>query len=102
MRFTLLALAALVAATSALPSALSPMTGSKHAALNTRGGDGFAEDDFEIQAEPDDAAKKRSADWPEVSSFHEEHTRELPPSHLHKTHVYIYIYIWVLLHVCRV
>lgn len=68
MRFTL-ALAALVAATSALPSALQPA--SKHA-LTTR--EDFVEDDFEIQAEPDDNTKRqavagtRSVDWPEVSA----------------------------------
>lgn len=68
MRFTL-ALAALVAATSALPLALQPA--SKHA-LTTR--EDFVEDDFEIQAEPDDNMKRqavagtRSVDWPEVSS----------------------------------
>lgn len=60
MRFTF-ALAALVAATSALPSALQSM--GKYA-LNTR--EDFVEDDFEIQAEPDDPAK-RSVGWPEVS-----------------------------------
>lgn len=68
MRFTL-ALAALVAAASALPSALQ--LANKHA-LTTR--EDFVEDDFEIQAEPDDNAKRqavagtRSVDWPEVSS----------------------------------
>lgn len=67
MRLTL-ALAALVAVTSALPSA--PQPASKHA-LTTR--EDFVEDDFEIQAEPDDNAKRqavagtRSVDWPEVS-----------------------------------
>lgn len=66
MRFTL-ALAALVAAASALPSAPA----SKQA-LTTR--EDFVEDDFEIQAEPDDNTKRqavtgtRSVDWPEVSS----------------------------------
>jgi hypothetical protein len=60
MRFTL-ALAALVAATSALPSALQSV--SKHA-LTTR--EDFVEDDFEIPAEADDPAK-RSVGWPEVS-----------------------------------
>lgn len=48
-----LALAALVAVASALPSALT-----------TR--EDFVEDDFEIQAEPDDNTK-RSVGWPEVS-----------------------------------
>lgn len=63
MRLTL-ALAALVAVTSALPYAPQP-------ALTTR--EDFVEDDFEIQAEPDDIAKRqvvagiRSVDWPEVS-----------------------------------
>lgn len=52
MRLTL-ALAALVAVASALPSALM-----------TR--EDFVEDDFEIQAEPDDNTK-RSVGWPEVS-----------------------------------
>ncbi|KKY34912.1 hypothetical protein UCDDA912_g05087 [Diaporthe ampelina] len=63
MRFAL-ALAALVAATSALPSARQPV--DKHA-LTTR--QDFAEDDFEIQAEPDEkrqaVADTRSVDWPE-------------------------------------
>ncbi|KAG6363763.1 hypothetical protein INS49_008866 [Diaporthe citri] len=65
MRFAL-ALAALVAAASALPSA--PQPASKHG-LTTR--EDFVEDDFEIQAEPDDNAKRqavagtRSVDWPE-------------------------------------
>lgn len=59
MRFTL-ALAALVAVTSALPSSPQPL--SKHA-LTTR--QDFAEDDFEIQAEPDE--QKRAVGWPEVS-----------------------------------
>ncbi|KAG8157633.1 hypothetical protein KVR01_012675 [Diaporthe batatas] len=58
MRFTL-ALAALVAATSALPSLLQPA--GKHA-LTTR--EDFVEDDFEIPAESDGPAK-RSAGWPE-------------------------------------
>ncbi|KAK2597619.1 hypothetical protein N8I77_012396 [Diaporthe amygdali] len=57
MRFTL-ALAALVAVTSALPSAPQPV--SKHA-LTMR--QDFAEDDFEIEAEPDE--KKRAVGWPE-------------------------------------
>lgn len=48
-----LVLAALVAVASALPSALT-----------TR--EDFVEDDFEIQAEPDDNTK-RSVGWPEVS-----------------------------------
>lgn len=52
MRWSL-ALAALVAVASALPSALT-----------TR--EDFVEDDFEIQAEPDDNAR-RSVGWPEVS-----------------------------------
>lgn len=63
MRFTL-ALAALVAAASALPS------GPQEHALATR--EDFVEDDFEIQAEPDDKKRQavagtRSVDWPEVS-----------------------------------
>lgn len=65
MRFTL-AVAALVAATAALPS--FPHHASKHA-LTTR--EDFVEDDFEIQAEPDEkrqVAGARSVDWPEVSS----------------------------------
>lgn len=60
MRFPL-ALTALVAATSALPSGLQSV--SKNT-LTTR--EDFIEDDFEIQAEPDDASK-RSVGWPEVS-----------------------------------
>lgn len=63
MRFTL-ALAALVAATSALPSVLQ--SAGKHArALATR--EDFVEDDFEIPAESDDGPTKRSVGWPEVS-----------------------------------
>lgn len=64
MRF-IVALAALVATASALPSA--PRLVSNHA-LETR--QDFAEDDFEIPAEPD--TKKRQVDWPEVSSLQEE------------------------------
>lgn len=60
MRFTV-ALAALVAATSALPSVLQPQ--GNHA-LTTR--EDFVEDDFEIPAESD-GPTKRSASWPEVS-----------------------------------
>lgn len=68
MRFTL-AVAALVAATAALPS--FPHPASKHA-LTTR--EDFVEDDFEIQAEPDEkrqVAGARSVDWPEVSAPNE-------------------------------
>lgn len=60
MRFTL-ALAALVAVTSALPSVLQPA--GKHA-LTTH--EDFVEDDFEIPAESD-GPTKRSVGWPEVS-----------------------------------
>lgn len=56
----LTALVALVAAASALPQ-----PASKHD-LMTR--EDFVEDDFEIQAEPDDNTK-RSVGWPEVSSL---------------------------------
>ncbi|KAI3396224.1 hypothetical protein diail_362 [Diaporthe ilicicola] len=59
MRF-ILALAALVAAASALPSAHEIV--SNHV-LTTR--EDFAEDDFEISAEPD--SKKRQVGWPEVN-----------------------------------
>lgn len=68
MRFTL-AVAALVAAAAAFPS--FPHPASKHA-LTTR--EDFVEDDFEIQAEPDEkrlVAGARSVDWPEVSAPHE-------------------------------
>lgn len=77
MRFTL-ALAALVAAASALPSGPA----SKNA-LTTR--EDFIEDDFEIPAEPDDNAKRQagSVDWPEVSSPGEER-RWTPSIHLHQ------------------
>ena len=78
MRFAL-ALAALVAATSALPSARQPV--DKHA-LTTR--QDFAEDDFEIQAEPDEkrqaVADTRSVDWPEVSPRYEKQD-STPPIH---------------------
>lgn len=74
MRFTL-ALAALVAAASALPSGAA----SKNA-LTMR--EDFVEDDFEIPAEPDDNTKRQagSVDWPEVSSREGRKRTSLVPS----------------------